>query len=267
MSSGFRLQADQIQENYKKFYDVIDTFGERSANLKVLYDSFGERLMFEPASSFEHFHNAIPGGYVDHVLRVVEFSEAILETWTTLGLDCSNFTKDELRFAAFNHDLGKLGFSGEQGGQYVVNKSEWHRKNMGKMYESNPAIPFLLVPDRSLFLLQLAAVPVSLNEYLGIRIHDGLYDESNKGYLLASKPESRLRTNLPLILHQADMLASRKEYERWAASTGKEFTHMDFSLTGDLSDQYVAPVTTPKAKKESADPSAKFDTMFDDLFK
>ena len=41
-----------------------------------------------------------------------------------------------------------------------------------------------------------------------------MYDEANKAYLISYQPESRLRTTLPIILHQADMLASRVEWER-----------------------------------------------------
>jgi hypothetical protein len=33
--------------------------------------------------------------------------------------------------------------------------------------------------------------------------------------------KSSLRTYLPLIVHQADMMAAKFEYERWAATSGK----------------------------------------------
>lgn len=261
--TSYRLKDTELQANYDKLFKILESFGDRSANLKTLYESFGERIVFDPASSFEHFHNAIPGGYIDHVLRVIEFSEILYDTWVSLGLNVDNFTKEELRFAALNHDLGKLGFPGEQNGQYLPNKSEWHKKNMGRLYESNASIPFLLVPDRALYLLQVANIPVSLNEYLGIKLTDGLYDDSNKAYLFASKPESKLRCNMPYILHNADMMASRLEYELWNQSAGKFNDSMDFnSLSADLSDQYVNPdkLIAPKA------PTTEFDNTFNDLF-
>lgn len=49
---------------------------------------------------------------------------------------------------------------------------------------------------------------------LAIQTHDGLYDEANKKYLFAFMPEQKPRTCLPFILHQADLMAARIEFER-----------------------------------------------------
>ena len=48
---------------------------------------------------------------------------------------------------------------------------------------------------------------------LAIKTHDGLYDVGNEKYLKGFMPEQRPRTSLPFILHQADMLAARVEWE------------------------------------------------------
>ena len=34
-----------------------------------------------PASAKEHYHNAMYGGYVDHILRVVDLSLKVKELW------------------------------------------------------------------------------------------------------------------------------------------------------------------------------------------
>jgi hypothetical protein len=49
---------------------------------------------------------------------------------------------------------------------------------------------------------------------IAIQTHDGLYDEANKKYLLSFMPEQKPRTSLPFILHQADLMAARIEFER-----------------------------------------------------
>jgi hypothetical protein len=49
---------------------------------------------------------------------------------------------------------------------------------------------------------------------LAIQTHDGLYDEGNKKYLFTYLPEQKPRTSLPFILHQADLMAARIEFER-----------------------------------------------------
>ena len=41
-----------------------------------------------------------------------------------------------------------------------------------------------------------------------------LYDPANDKYLKSYMPETKPRTSLPFILHQADMLAARVEFEK-----------------------------------------------------
>jgi hypothetical protein len=57
-------------------------------------------------------------------------------------------------------------------------------------------------------------IDYSKNEFLTIKLHDGLYDEANKPYLLSWMPETKVRTSLVHIVHQADFLAARVEFER-----------------------------------------------------
>jgi hypothetical protein len=206
--------AEQLQENYKKFLDYIDRYigVDRKAKLMKFYEDHAERIMLMPAASIDHHHNTFPGGYVDHVMRVIDCALNLKELWANSGADI-NYTDEELVFAALNHDLGKIGT--EEAEQYLPNDSEWHRKNQGKIYKHNPENPFMTVPDRSLFLLQSRGITVSLNEYLGIKLHDGLYEEANKAYYISHAKESKLRTNLPIVLHHADHMASRIEFEMW----------------------------------------------------
>jgi hypothetical protein len=48
---------------------------------------------------------------------------------------------------------------------------------------------------------------------IAIQTHDGLYDEANKKYLISFIPENKPRTSLPYIIHQADLMAARIEFE------------------------------------------------------
>lgn len=213
-----KLTAEQLEHNFNSFLLLIETYIDkpRADQLINLYKDHAERIMLMPASGTEHYHNCWPGGYVDHVIRVVNAALKLKELWESFG-STINFTTEELVFAAINHDLGKIGTEAAE--QYIVNDSEWHRKNQGKLYKNNPVNSFMTVPDRSLKLLADRQIAVSENEWYGIKLHDGLYDDSNKHYFISYDPASRLRTNLPYILHQADLLASRIEYETWAAKT------------------------------------------------
>jgi hypothetical protein len=213
--------AEELQSNYEKLLSIIDTYiaAPRSEELKSFYNDHAERIMLMPAASVDHHHNTFAGGYVDHIIRVVNCALSLKKLWAEAG-SLINYTDEELVFAAINHDLGKIGT--EEAEQYLLNDSEWHRKNLGKIYKHNPANPFMTVPDRGLFLLQQRGIKVSLNEYLGIKLHDGLYEDANTPYYISNARESKLRINLPILLHHADHMASRIEYEMWDKGVGCE---------------------------------------------
>ena len=63
-------------------------------------------------------------------------------------------------------------------------------------------------------MLQSHGIQYTFNEMIAIQTHDGLYDKGNEKYLMAYMPEQKPRTSLPYILHQADLMAARIEFER-----------------------------------------------------
>lgn len=219
---AFELTEEQILQNHATLLKNVQLiFESRAPALIRMYNDYEEEIALAPASSREHFHNAFPGGYIDHVLRVLNFSFTVYNAWQNVGIDVSDFTPEELAFVALHHDLGKIGLPGSGYGRYIFNQSEWHRKNQGKIYDTNPDVPFMPIQDMSLFILQKYGIPLSFNETLGIKIHDGLYEEGNKAYYISHDPKSGLRTHLPHIIHQADMMASKFEYDRWAVAAGR----------------------------------------------
>jgi len=221
---AFELTPEDIEKNYNTLMNNINIMfsGDRLEKLKTMYIDLEDELMMAPASSFEHYHNSFPGGYLDHILRVLDFSFRVYETWKSCGMLEDDFTPEELAFVAIHHDLGKLGLGGDDMGRYVFNQSDWHRKNQGKIYDTNDNLPFMTVQDMSLFILQKYGINITMNETLGIKLHDGLYEESNKPYYLARQRKSSLRTYLPFVVHQADLMASRFEYDRWEKYSGKK---------------------------------------------
>ena len=214
------LSAEQIQANLEKFYAIIEKYisEPRATKLLALYQQQEDNLAFAPASSRASYHNAFTGGYVDHVNRVVEAAIRVTKLWSEMGATI-NFTEEELVFSAINHDLGKLGRDGQPA--YIPNDSEWHVKNQGAIYKPNTELAFIPIQDSSLFILQQAGIELTFNEWVAVKTHDGLYDDGNKAYLISSQNESKLRTSLPLILHQADILAARVEWEKeWIDKVG-----------------------------------------------
>lgn len=208
-----KLKAEQIQMNWVEFISNIDIYisSPRKEKLKSFYEKFEERISLMPASHKKEYHSAFPGGYVDHVNRVVKASLSMSAVWDGFGADMSTFTTEELVFSAINHDLGKMGDSEHE--SYIPQTDKWRRDKLGEEYMHNKAIAFASVPDRGLFLLQEHDIKYTFNEMIAIQTHDGLYDPANEKYLKSFMPETKPRTSLPFILHQADMMAARIEFE------------------------------------------------------
>jgi len=201
------VTENEIQNQFNTLMNTIDTYisEPRKSKLISMYDKLADRICTAPASSHSMRHNCFPGGYIDHVIRVVKCAINLHETWQSLGADTSKYTIEEVVFSALNHDLGKVGSSIED--YYIPNDSKWHVER-GQIYKINPKLQFMKVPDRSVFLLQEHGVEFSENEYLAIKLHDGLYSKGNESYLMAGQPEFSLKTDLPILLHHADHLAT-----------------------------------------------------------
>ena len=209
-----KLTAEQIQGNWDTFISNIETHitGDRKQALLDFYNQYQERVMLMPAAHKKEYHNSFPGGYVEHVNRVVRCALKQAKLWEEEGCDMSTFTTEELVFSAINHDLGKMG--DENNESYIPQTDKWRREKLGEDYMFNKQVPFSSVPDRGLFMLQSHGVIYTFNEMLAIQTHDGLYDAANEKYLKAYMPEQKPRTSLPFILHQADLMAARIEFER-----------------------------------------------------
>jgi hypothetical protein len=209
-----KLTAEQIQDNWSEFLKNIDSYisSPRKDKLISFYKKYEDRIILMPAAHKKEYHNAFPGGYVEHVNRVVQAAIKLHSLWEEFEADMSTFTTEELVFSAINHDLGKMG--DEKHESYTPQTDQWRKDKLGEDYMFNNQLPFASVPDRGLFLLQSHNIPYTFNEMVAIQTHDGLYDEGNKKYLLNFQPEQKPRTCLPYILHQADLLASRVEFER-----------------------------------------------------
>lgn len=206
------ISAETIQSDWERHIALVNKFISEPRKSKVLemYKALEDVIVFSPASGNVNYHNAFPGGYINHVNRVVLLAFKIKEVWESAGGVC-DFTDEELAFSALMHDLGKIG-DGESPG-YLEQDDKWRKDKLGEVYKNNQALDFMLMQDRSLYILQKYGIECTVNEFISIKVHDGLYDDTNKPYYISYKPESRFKSHLPLILHQADLAASKIELD------------------------------------------------------
>ena len=147
------LSAEKIQKNYEKHLKIVETYiTERKESVLAMIKHMEETYVMAPASSKTWYHSAFPGGYVDHVNRVVEYAVKQSRLYQEMGGNV-DFTEEELVFAALFHDLGKMG-DGDRP-NYIPQTDKWRQDKLSEMYTYNPELDFMLIPDRSLFILQI----------------------------------------------------------------------------------------------------------------
>ena len=207
------LTPEQIQTNWNHFTNTIQQYisGERGVKLLEFYKKHEERFIMMPAAHKSQYHNCFPGGYIDHVNRVVAAALRLDAVWREFGM-IDTYTTEELVFSAINHDLGKFGTEEQEA--YIEQTDQWRRDKLNETYMFNDRLDYMTVPDRGLHLLYSLGITPTKNEMLAIKLHDGLYDETNKPYLMSFSPETKPRTSLVYVLHQADLMAARVEFER-----------------------------------------------------
>ena len=256
------LIAEEIQSNWDEFISNIETYitGDRKQKLLNFYKKYEDRIILMPAAHKKEYHSAFPGGYVSHVNRVVKGALALSHVWDEFGANMATFTVEELVFSAINHDIGKMG--DEENESYIPQTDQWRKDKLGEDYMFNTKVPFASVPDRGLFLLQSHGIQYSFNEMIAIQTHDGLYDDANTKYLKSFMPEQKPRTSLPFILHQADLMAARIEFEmEWLPKflgNSVEKPKKSFTLNNNRN-------TTIKSKALSTISSPGLKSMLDSL--
>jgi hypothetical protein len=212
---------EQLQQNYERFIAALKKVfsGERLEKLLHMYseNELGVELTIAPASAKLNFHSAYVGGYIDHVMNVATNAYKLKKMFETSG-GYINFTDEELLFAAFHHDLGKLGDGAEP--YYLPQTSEWHQKNKKEFFQINPKLQYFDVTDRALWLLNQYGIKYTQKEQLGIMMADGLYNEATKKYFMSYDENFQLKTELPYLIHWADHMSCRLENTEYRKATG-----------------------------------------------
>ena len=268
-----KLTPEQLQDKWNEVIELInDTFeGERRDNILKMYEYFKDRMMFAPASGIVYYHNAFPGGYLCHILNVTRFALKIYRLYEELELHTSEYDEEAIVFCALHHDLGKVG--NLEYDYYIPNESEWHRINQGKMYDYDKRLHYMTVTDRAVWLLNQFDIKMNEVEYLALRLTDGMYEKANKDYYMGYGESKNLKTNLPYLLHTADMLATRWEKEQYMFSKDSDINYSEVlnpELKEEREQQEEESVNNIKeaiTKNETPDIlSKKSKDLFDELF-
>lgn len=191
------LTPEEISANWEKFRALCEKkLGERSPSVLNMIDSLGERLALCPASSKRDFHNAFPGGLVDHSLRVLGNAMRLCsaQNWSV--------PRDSLIIGCLFHDLGKVG--DEKTDLYLPQKDMYRLERFGEEYAYNNDMIYMTVPDRGLYLCNYFGVKLTASEFLAIKLNDGQYAPENASYKLKEPM-------LADIVHISDLISTKQE--------------------------------------------------------
>ena len=199
----------ELRANYEKFIAIVKKYitGDRLDKVLFMYsdDELGGNLMVSPASGNVGYHNAYEGGYIDHIFNVCKNALKMKDLFIAQG-GTQDFTDEELIFCALHHDLGKLGTKEHL--HYIPNDSDWHIKNRGDVFMKNPANQYMTLTDRTFFTLQDYGIKINENEYFGIKLTDGMYDEDNQKYLKTFNKDNVQKSAIARIMHWADHMST-----------------------------------------------------------
>jgi len=206
------LTPEQIVFNFERAKSLCgpEHLGPRSEHVLSLLDGLGDRLAMCPGSAKAEFHNAFAGGLIEHSLRVLDFAMAWIGTNKRTLVE--KVKRDSLTIACLFHDLGKVGDDKHDYYVPLSRDAEWKRAKLGQHYDYNDSLVYMTVPQRGLWLMQHYGVKLTQPEYLAILLNDGQYIAENKPYAM-KEPD------LAILVHQADLLATRWEKVHTEASS------------------------------------------------
>jgi hypothetical protein len=154
------ITKEKIIANTKRYLETAkgEKFGFMTPELEEL---LGEEFITAPASAMLKLHNAFEGGLIDHIIRVMGHAYNINNGM----VDNLKVPMKSLIKVVYLHQIGKAKL-------FIPNKSEWHKTNLGKMYEYNEDLPSMSVGERSVIYSMSSGIKLTDDEFIAIINHD-----------------------------------------------------------------------------------------------
>ena len=207
-----KISPKEAEVVFNNIVKLIDTYiqPERHDNIMKLFDDLLENIINAPASSSNKFHCAFRSGWLIHTLNVMENALKVDKLWCDSGFGDRLYTLNELMFSALFHDLYKIGFSEEDGGQrYIPQTNQWKIDNYGQLYTTSKEGLNAFPPEEgTMMLLSKYNLIPTKNEIIGIKCADGSFSTHWKEFFPDFTPLLRLNTNIHLVVHQADFMST-----------------------------------------------------------
>ena len=157
------LTPERIIANTRKYFDTTTKVNVMNdALMKIL----GEDFIKAPASNMKDYNNAFEGGLIEHLLKVTSYAVLINKSLP----EDEQVDQNSLLRVCLLHQIGKSNL-------FKPCTSDWHIKNLGKMYEFNEEQLPMRVSERSLYFLSTAGIVLTEEEYAAISNFDKTDDK------------------------------------------------------------------------------------------
>lgn len=170
------LSSQQLESNKQKFVETNEKYNIFTSDL---LEFLGDGFYTAPASPMLDMYGCFPGGLLNHLIKACKYSIQIND----LLPDVIKQNKESIIKCVFLSQIGKVFM-------FKPNPSEWHRKNLGKLYEFNDELVSLRTGERSAYYAINHGVKLQENEFQAIVNQDK--DETDK----MSKYYSEALTNI-----------------------------------------------------------------------
>lgn len=162
------ITAEQIESNKKKF---LDTNIKYKIFTDELLDFLGDDFFIAPASTSLDMYGCFPGGLVSHCFKAAKYS---VKTNELLPESMRVETSSILR-CIFLSQIGKTFM-------FKPNPSEWHRKNLGKLYEFTEQEVSMKAGERAVYYATAHGVKLTEDEFQSIMNSDKESDDKMAKY-------------------------------------------------------------------------------------
>lgn len=188
------LTKEKIEANTQKFLELNEKYEIFSVSLK---EFLGEQFFYAPASTMLNLHNAFPGGLLDHLIKICKYMIQV----NKLLPESMRIDEKSIFRTAFISEIGKTFL-------YKPCQSEWHRKNLGKLYEFNEEIQSMKIGERSAFYAMGHGVNLSEDEFAAI-VNLDKSDEDKQARFFGGTLSTLLRQAIDLAIMEEKHAAEK----------------------------------------------------------
>ena len=185
------LSPERIIAITKKYFETTTKVNVMNDALTTL---LGEDFIKAPASNMRDYNNAFEGGLIEHLLKTTSYAVMINKSLP----EAEQVDESSLLRVCLLHQIGKAKL-------FKPCTSDWHIKNLGKMYEFNEDLIPMRISERSLYYLATAGIKLTEEEYSAISNFDKVDDKMSElhnsmlgdllkmGSVLAIKNEKKIK--------------------------------------------------------------------------